>query len=308
MKLIRGLHNINNFKPCIATIGNFDGVHLGHQEILHLLHEKSLALALPSLVIVFEPMPKEFFLGEKAPERLTRLREKFLELKQVGCQEVLCINFNKDFAAMPAEKFIKEVLIDKLQIQLLIVGDDFRFGHQRLGDFKLLKSLGEKYGMEVIATSSIKVNHQRVSSSLVRQALKQGQLQIAKDLLGHDYSMCGRVAHGHQRGRMIGFPTANVYLKRKISPILGVYAVTVEGLAEGKLYGVANVGNRPTVDGSKTLLEIHIFNFHREIYGEQIKVNFIHKIRDEKKYDSFELLKNQILQDAKEAKTYFAID
>ncbi len=306
MKLIRGLDNIpKHHLACVATIGNFDGVHVGHQAIIEQLQQQAKTFNLPSVIIIFEPTPKEFFKGLQAPPRLSRLREKIQLLSQYQVDEVLCIHFNEDFARLPAPQFIETILVKQLNVKHLIVGDDFRFGCKRLGDFKLLQKHGAHYDMQVSATASVKINGERVSSSLIRDYLKAGNLSQAARLLGHAYTLCGRVAHGDKRGRLLGFPTANIYLHRRVSPILGVYCIKLHGIA-GKCYnGVANVGSRPTFAGTRILLEVHLFDFDQEIYGAQVCVEFIHKLRDEKKYANFELLKEQIFRDASEAKAFF---
>lgn len=307
MKLIRGLHNLKALtEGCVATIGNFDGVHKGHQEVLRQLQQKGKALSLPTVLITFDPQPQEFFKRGEVPPRLTRLREKFLILRDLGkVDQLLCLMFNAKLAQLSAEEFVENVLLEKLNIKFLVVGHDFHFGHDRQGDFNLLEQLGFKHGFEVIRMPAVLEAEQRISSSWVRQALAQGDLNLATRLLGRPYRLCGRVAHGDKRGRLIGFPTANIYLHRNASPVLGVYAVKMYGLGAHAILGVANVGNRPTVEGTRTLLEVHLFDFNADIYGKQVRVDFLHKLRDEKRYDSFELLKAQIFKDAQQAQAFF---
>lgn len=308
MELIRGLHNIKSqHRGCVATIGNFDGIHLGHQQVIKKLCQRAKALQMPSLLITFEPYPKEFFLHDQAPARLTRLREKLHRSTCIAVDRVLVIRFNRNFSQMTAKDFVTDIIHDALDIKYLIVGDDFNFGQNREGDITLLRHFGTELGFHVESVGAMHYEKQRISSSRIRAALASGDLLLAEALLGRCYSMCGRVAHGDKRGRMIGFPTANVYLHRKTSPIQGVFAVKIHGLESNALYGVANVGNRPTFDGSRTLLEIHIFNFNEKIYGRYIQVDFFHKLRDEKRYDSFELLKEQIFKDAQSAREFFGI-
>jgi riboflavin kinase/FMN adenylyltransferase len=234
-----------------------------------------------------------------------RLREKLSILKTFNLDYVLCLRFNRSLAALTAEEFIQKVLVDQLKISHIVVGDDFRFGAHRQGDIAVLKKIGERKGFSAESIKTYQVDGQRVSSSLVRQALASADLKMAERLLGRPFGMSGYVVHGHKRGRMIGFPTANIYLHRQTVPVLGVYAVNVYGLTDGTVHGVANVGTRPTVDGTRSLLEVHLFEFDRDIYGEHIYVEFMHKLRDEKRYDSFDLLKQQILKDAENAKLYF---
>lgn len=306
MELIRGLHNLKpQHRHCVATIGNFDGVHLGHQAVIRQLAEKARELDLPAVAITFEPQPLEFFKPEVAPPRLTRLREKLLALDPHAVDRVLCLDFNAHLANLTAEEFIQTVLVDGLGVRYLVVGDDFKFGKGRSGDFELLVRAGKEHGFEVANTHSYTQNNERVSSTLIRQGLASGDLEGVKQLLGRPYSMCGRVAHGDKRGRTIGFPTANIYLHRHNTPILGVYAVQMNNVENEPVNGVANIGTRPTVCGTKTLLEVHLFNFDRDIYGAHVEVMFVAKIRDEKRFESFEALKDQINRDVQQAKKIF---
>jgi len=307
MELIRGLQNLRpTHHGCVATIGNFDGVHLGHQAVIGQLAEKGQELGLPTLVMLFEPQPLEYFKGNAAPARLTRFREKLRALARYAVDRVLCIRFNRSFAEMEAERFISEVLVAALGIRYLVVGDDFKFGRQRLGDFDLLKQAGEKYGFEVANLHSFKIGGERISSTRIRKALAEGQVADAEKLLGRPYRMCGRVAHGDKIGRTLGFPTANIHLHRKVSPVQGIYAVEVFGLKGEPLQGVASVGTRPTVGGTTTLLEIFIFDFADEIYGQYLNIDFLHKIRDEERFDSLDELKAWILNDIEKTKAWFS--
>jgi riboflavin kinase/FMN adenylyltransferase len=307
MQLIRGLYNLRPaHRGCVATIGNFDGVHLGHQAVIGQLAEKGAELHLPPVVILFEPQPLEFFRGREAPSRLTRFREKLRALQRYAVERVLCLRFNKRLADMSAEAFIRRVLVEGLAVRYLVVGDDFRFGHDRRGDFAMLRAAGEQHGFQVVSMHSVLVDGERVSSTRIRRCLADGDLATTAQLLGRPYRMCGRVAHGDKRGRTIGIPTANVHLHRKVTPVRGVYVVEVFGLEREPLYGVANVGNRPTVDGTRTLLEIHLFDFSGEIYGHYININFLHKLRDEERFASFEELKRRIHLDIDEARAWLA--
>lgn len=306
MELIRGLQNLRpEHHGCVATIGNFDGVHLGHQAVIGQLADKGQELNLPTVVVVFESQPLEVFRGEAAPARLTRFREKLRALARFAVDRLLCIRFNRGFSQMPAEKFIQDVLVDGLGIRYLVVGDDFRFGADRLGDFEMLQRAGERHGFEVASLHSFRLNGERVSSTLIRDALAEGRMGDAETMLGRPYRMCGRVAHGDKIGRTLGIPTANIYLHRKVSPVQGIYVVEVFGLKGEPLKGVASVGNRPTVGGTTPLLEIHIFDFDREIYGRYLNIDFLHKIRDEAKFESLEELKQWILHDINKAKAWF---
>jgi riboflavin kinase / FMN adenylyltransferase len=306
MELISGLHNLRaSHRPCVATIGNFDGVHLGHQAVLGQLAEKGAALNLPTTLIIFEPQPPEYFIGKKAPARLTSFREKYVTLKHFAIDQVLVLQFNKYLASMEAEDFIQQVLIDGLNVQHLVVGDDFRFGNQRKGDFALLEKHGEKHDFSVVSMTSFNVDGERVSSTAIRTALSEGDFDRAERLLGRHYHMTGIVAHGDKRGRQWGFPTANIRMQRKVIPLRGVFAVEVFGLEHEPVFGVANLGTRPTIDGLRTLLEVHLFDFSDDIYGKRINVVFRHKIRDEERFDSFDELKEQIGRDVVSAKEYF---
>jgi len=305
MEFIRGLHNLRpEHRGCVATIGNFDGVHLGHKAVIQRLHERAEFYNCPSIVITFEPYPQTFFAKEsKAIPRLTPLREKLDILRAADIDRVLCVRFNQPFADMPAKDFVIQVLVQQLSIRYLVVGDDFHFGKQRQGNFQLLQTLGLEYGFEVAKTPTHIVANARVSSTRVRQALSEGAMELTRRLLGRPYQISGRVAHGDKRGRLIGFPTANIYLPRDLSPLNGVFAVTMELSSTGKSFaGVANIGNRPTVDGTSNLLEVHLFDFDKDIYGTQVKVTFIQKIRDEQKFDGLDALVAQIQKDAIKAK------
>ena len=307
MELIRGIHNLRpRHRGCVATIGNFDGVHLGHQAVLGQLAEQAESMGLPMVVITFEPQPQEFFAPSEARPRLTRLREKYQALKRYSVDRVLCLRFDQRLASMPAEDFIDQVLVEGLDVKYLVVGDDFRFGRQRLGTFELLHQYGQQAGFPVVNMHTFSIDGERVSSTRVRDALEQGDLALAEKLLGRPYRMCGRVAHGDKRGRTIGFPTANIHLHRKTSPVQGVYAVEMFGIEGEPVKGVANVGNRPTVDGTRSLLEVHLFDFAADIYGQYVHVHFLHKIRTEMKFDSFERLKLQIQADEKRARAWFS--
>lgn len=308
MELIRGAHNLlPRHRGCVATIGNFDGVHLGHQAVLGQLAEKAEALCLPTTVITFEPQPQEFFMGDRAPPRLTRLREKIHALRRFSVDRVLVLIFNERFANQSASEFIERILVEGLGVRYLVVGDDFRFGHRRTGDFELLQRVGMERGFQVVSMRSFLIDGERVSSTLIREALARGDLATAEKYLGRSYRMSGRVAHGDKRGRTIGFPTANIFLHRKVTPVQGVFAVEMYGLEREPIHGVANVGNRPTVDGTRSLLEVHLFDFDQEIYGRHVDVEFRYKIRDERRFESFEALKAQIEQDSRAARDYFGI-
>lgn len=306
-KIIRGFHNLpSNPTGCVATIGNFDGVHLGHQAVLSQLALKGDMLNLPAVVITFEPQPNEFFAPQKAPARLSRFREKVESLRSYSIQQLCVLRFNRKLAQMSALDFIQQLLIKGLNVKYLVVGDDFKFGRDRQGDFALLQQVGKEVGFQVVNMHTFAIDRNRVSSTRIRQALEKGDLLEAEKLLGHPYRMSGRVAHGDKRGREFGFPTANIHLHRCIVPLNGVFAVQLFGIEGEPVYGVANVGTRPTVGGLKALLEVHLFDFNRDIYGEHVQIVFFHKIRDEQKFADFEQLIAQIKQDCIDAKGFFA--
>lgn len=306
MELIRGLHNLTSrHRGCVATIGNFDGVHLGHQAVIGQLAEKARALGLPTLIMLFEPQPAEFFAPDEAPARLTRLREKCLVLRRYSVDRVLCVRFDAAFAGMEPETFVRRVLVQGLGVRYLVVGDDFRFGKNRRGDFAFLQKAGSQNDFQVVNMHTVSIDGERVSSTQVRRALAAGELAMAEKLLGRPYRMSGRVGHGNRLGRRIGMPTANIHVHRKLTPINGIFVVEVFGLDAEPLAGVANVGTRPTVDGTRTLLEIHLLNFDGDIYGRYLNVNFLHKLRDEERFDSVDELKRQMFADADNARAFF---
>ncbi|BBB14826.1 bifunctional flavokinase/ FAD synthetase [Candidatus Rickettsiella viridis] len=295
----------NSSAKSILTIGNFDGVHQGHKVIIRALQQQAKLLHLPSCVMLFEPHPQEFFLQEKASARLMRLREKIKILKDLSVDRIVCLRFNKHLAGMSAETFVKEILVAKLGVRSLIVGDDFRFGKGRQGDFASLKKLGRQYGFEVHATPTVLFEGERIGSSRVRNALKEGDFSLAKQLLTRPFTLSGRVIQGDQRGRLLGFATANIALHRLVLPVSGVFMVRVHGLGEKPFNAVANCGRRPTVNGLKDLLEIHLLDFNTDIYGVCLEIEFLKKIREEKKFSSLEELKQQIEADVKWAKEVF---
>jgi riboflavin kinase/FMN adenylyltransferase len=306
MRFIRGIYNLpEDYPGCVATIGNFDGIHLGHQAVIGQLAEKAADMCLPSLLISFEPQPMEYFQPAKAPARLTRLREKLQALRRFSVDQVLCLPFNKALAEMPAEIFINKILVEALKINYLVVGDDFRFGKGRAGDFAMLQKAGEAFGFQVVNMHTFSIDGERVSSTRIRHALEQGRLDEAERLLGRDYRMSGRVVHGEKLGRQLGFPTANIEVHRKATPMQGIFVVEVFGLEGEPLPGVASLGKRPTVDGKKIVLEVYLFDFDRDIYGKHLQVSFLHKLRDEVKYTTLEALTEQIEKDVEDAKAFF---
>lgn len=305
MQLVRGLHNVRpSHHGCVATIGNFDGVHLGHQAILARLRNTAARLNLPSCVIVFEPQPREFFNPETAPVRLTRLRDKLQLFAKAGIDQVLCIAFNKGFRQLSAADFVEKVLIKALGIQHLQVGDDFRFGCDRAGDFAFLQEAGQRLNFSVEPTATVEIDGQRISSTRLRSALAEADFVLARRLLGRPYTIEGRVIQGKQLGRTLNAPTANVQLKRHRAPLHGVYLVSVQ-LANGRhLPGVANIGTRPTVDTTEQAhLEVHLLDFSGDLYGQHIAVTFHKKIRDEQRFESLSQLQHAIAADIAKAQT-----
>lgn len=306
MELIRGLHNLRaRHRPCAATIGNFDGVHLGHQAVLRLLREQAQALGVPATVIVFEPQPDEYF-RPQPPARLSGLRDKVEAFADFGMARAVCLPFGARLAAMPAEEFVDRLLVNGLGVRHLVVGPDFRFGQGRRGDFALLEAVGRRAGFAVEALAPHLLDGERVSSTAVRTALAEGDLERAALLLGRPYSFSGRVVRGDARGRALGFPTANLCLRR--APALrGVFAVTVYGVAPRPLPAVANVGMRPTVDGRVPLLEVHLLDFNADLYGRHLRVRFERRLRAERKFASLEALKDQIAQDVAQARACLGV-
>ena len=292
--------------PVALTIGNFDGVHLGHRAMLTRLAESASARGLVSCVLTFEPHPREFFTPESAPARLSNLREKLEAFASLGVERTHICRFNRSFADLSAQEFIGRVISRGLNAKWLLVGEDFRFGRKRAGDVALLQALGKKFAFEVCVMPNVMVNGQRVSSTMVRDALAGGDLERACELLGRPYSISGRVAHGDKTGRKIGFPTANIRIRHPRPPLGGIFAVELAGIAERPLKGVASLGVRPTVkENGAPLLEIYVLDFDREIYGQHVRVDFLHKLRNEEKYSDLETLKAQIGRDVENAKSFF---
>ncbi|SDB20307.1 FMN adenylyltransferase [Pseudidiomarina indica] len=298
MQLIRGIHNIRpEHRGCVLTIGNFDGVHLGHQAVLAQVRAQAQARGLPAMVMTFEPQPQELFQPDRAPARLTNLREKHDALAQQGIERHLVVHFNQRFANQPARDFIEQVLVAQLGVKFLVVGDDFRFGKGREGDFTMLQQAGRELGFEVVDTQSYRRQQERVSSTATRRALAAGDFAQAEALLGRAYAFQGRVVHGQKKGRTIGYPTANIQLKRLHSPLQGVFAVQVQ-INDGKMYaGVANIGRRPTLNGKQMQIEVHLFDFNGDLYGQQLRVIPKQFIRAEQRFADFRQLQQQIAAD-----------
>lgn len=292
MRLI--LNQCDQSSDFVATIGNYDGVHLGHQQLLARLKQVSQELNLPSKVIVFEPQPEEFFTGNKTL-RLSSLREKVNIFASFGINSVEILRFNYNLANIMPSGFIEDILINKFKIKYLIIGDDFCFGHNRSGDAALLGQYNNELTIERVP--SFRLHGVRVSSSLVRTALAAGDFTKVNSFLGRPYQVCGRVVHGRNIGSSLGFPTANIDLGFRYLPLSGVYVVKVYGIEDNSLLGVANIGFCPTFTNQHKKLEVHVLNFNQQIYGKRVVVEFCRKIRDEKKFASVEELKLQIAKD-----------
>ena len=307
MEIVVGMHNLKpRHKGSVITMGTFDGIHHGHQMLLAHLAAKAKELDTESALITFEPTPREYFGGPEVAPRLTRFREKIVLLRRTELDRVICLPFNKRTRSIPAEDVVKDFLHDTLDARYVVVGDDFRFGKGAVGDYALLKEAGDTLGYGVSHLGTLTFDHERVSSTRVRDALGEGDFVLAEKLLGHEYFIMGRVVYGRQLGRQLGTPTANIRLQRYRAALNGVYAVAVDEGLDRPYQGIANIGIRPTVDGKEPLLEVHIFDFDTDIYGELLTVTFKHKIREEYAFESLDALKAQIGYDIQAAKAWFA--
>ena len=291
--------------PVALTVGNFDGIHRGHQAMVQRLLGTARSRGLQSCVLTFEPHPREFFAAEGAPTRLTSLREKLELLAAHGVERTHVQRFDRAFASLAPEAFVEQVLAKRLRTRWLLIGEDFRFGARRAGDLPFLKGLGPRYGFEVEILPAVARAGIRVSSSAVRAALAAGDLAGAEELLGRPYSISGRVVHGRKLGRELGFATANVQLKHNRPPLTGIYAVRVHGVGTSSRPAVASLGVRPTITASgRAVLEVHLFDFSADLYGAHMRVEFLHKIRDEEKYSNLDALRAQIERDCEAARTF----
>lgn len=308
MKLLRTVREYPEFKKgSVAAIGNFDGVHLGHRYLLDILRSRANDMRLPMVVIMFEPQAREFFLKQAAPPRLSRFREKVQLLEKCGVEYILCLRFNQKLANMHPVEFAEKVIFCGLNVKYLLVGEDFKFGRDRLGDYNLLKELSIISNCEVEKCTDYLIGEERISSTIVRQALSSANFKKVKNLLGRNYSIAGKVIYGDAKGRELGFPTANISIGQSKPPLSGVFCVQVVMSNGACLLGVANLGKRPTMDGVKQLLEVHILDFNEILYGQTIKVFFMHKLRDEKKFLSVDELRSQIKQDIYKAREFFRV-
>jgi riboflavin kinase/FMN adenylyltransferase len=309
VELIRGLHNLRDrHRGCVLTIGNFDGVHLGHQAVVAQLAARAPAAGVPSVLMTFEPQPQEFFAAAGAPARLTRLREKLKVLAGLPLDRVLVVRFDRGFSRLAPDEFVERLLVGGLHVRQVVVGGDFHYGHGGQGDFEGLRAAGERFSFQVVRRDTVRRHGRRVSSSWVRDLLAAGRLSEAAALLGRRYSMTGRVTGGDRLGRTLGYPTANIPLGRRVSPVVGVFAVRAVGLAPHPLPAMASVGTRPTVRGTDWRLEVHIFDFDRDIYGRYVEVEFVHRLREEVCFDSLEALKAQLGRDEAQARELLARD
>jgi len=305
MHLIRGIHNLFKLHAnsdiqkngSVITIGNFDGVHLGHQSILKQIRQITKKIDVVSCVILFEPQPREFFARQNPPSRINSLRDKLAELKKFNLDYCLCLKFNQQFANLSALSFVENVLVKNLNVKHLIIGKDFHFGKNRMGNYDFLCQQGKIHDFTVSTTEDVKFKGKRISSTEIRQQLQNDNLQTAKELLGHSYSIAGRVIHGQKLARTLGFPTANLSLLKRKLPINGVFAV--KAIIDNKSYlAIANVGNRPTLTNDlRQHLEVHLIDFSGNLYGKRVQVVFEYKIRDEQKFANLEELKSAISKD-----------
>jgi riboflavin kinase/FMN adenylyltransferase len=304
MEFIRGIHNIKpHHQGCIATIGNFDGVHLGHQTILQQITRQSQKTKSRSCVIIFEPQPKEFFLKDQAPKRICDLRQKLIFFADYQIDQVLCINFNNKFKQLSADNFITELLLEKLKVRTLYIGEDFKYGNDRIGNFNHLTSFATNNNFTAHVVPKFIKNNKKISSTLIRELLQNNDLSTANKVMGHPFTITGKVVTGNQYGRKLGFPTANIALKRTNIPINGVFIVRViiNGIV---FFGVANMGLRLSIDNQHPILEVHILNFNKDLYGRLIQVEFIKKLRQTQKFSSMDELSKAIHQDVIQAKQF----
>ena len=308
MELIRGRHNLRSrHRGCAVTIGAFDGIHLGHQAVLAHLNAEAASLGVPTTVVTFEPLPREYLSPGEAPPRITTLRDKWPLLEACEVDRVLCLPFNESLRQLSAREFVEQVFVEGLGVRYLAFGDDFRFGNRREGDLDYVRALAGEFGYAVAPTPTLEVDQERVSSTRIRAALAESDFEAASGLLGRPFEMAGRVQHGQKLGRQLDAPTANIALRRIRSPLQGVYAVNVSGGGLHKAPGVANVGVKPTIGESlEATLEVHVLDGSPDLYGERLTVQFWHKLRDEQKFPSLDALKAGIAADKANARAWLA--
>jgi riboflavin kinase / FMN adenylyltransferase len=303
MELVRGLHNITHrHRGCVLTVGNYDGVHLGHQELIAVLKARAAQLRSPAAVLVFEPSSKEFIDPDGAPPRLTRWRAKFLALAAQGVERLVTLRFDESMRAMTPRSFVDDLIVQRLGARHMVVGDDFRYGSNAGGTIESLRAAGQAHGFGVEQVAPFVFDGMRVSSTAVRERLEAADFRAAARLLGRPYRMMGRVVHGRQLGNALGFPTANLRLMRRKPPVWGIFAVWAHGIDSRPLAGVASLGTRPTVDGTVPLLEVHVFDYSGDLYGREIEVEFVAKLRDEVKFDSLDAMMAQMKLDGAQAR------
>ena len=303
MELVRGLANLRDVHHgSVVTIGNYDGVHLGHQHMLSTVTARARDLGLPATVVTFEPTPREYFEGDAAPARLMRLREKLEALPLYGVERVVVLRFDRRMQAMGADEFVERLLVRGLGARHVVVGHDFHYARRREGNIDTLRAAGARHGYAVEEVGRYLVDGERVSSSLVREALGRGDLARAGLLLGRPYRMAGRVRRGQQLGRRLGYPTANLALHRKVVPLWGVFAVRVSGAGLVDHPAVVSLGTRPTIAGTEPLLEVHVFDYDGDLYGRYLDVDFVRRLRDERRFESLDALVEQMHRDAAEAR------
>jgi riboflavin kinase/FMN adenylyltransferase len=307
MEVVRGLHNLRaRHRGCVLTIGAFDGIHRGHQEMIRVLKEHAHRRALPATVLSFEPMPREFFAKLDPPARLTRFREKVDAFRAYGLDRFVCARFDERLRAMEPDEFVRHVLVEQLGVRHVVIGHDFKFGRNLKGDFDMLLRASAQHGFEVTQVAPYTLDGERVSSSRVRDLLGRGDLSAAARLLGRPYRMTGKVVHGGKLGRTLGFPTANLRLHRRTTPLQGVFAVRVSGGPLKAAPGVASLGTRPAVDGRELLLEAHVFDFAGDLYRQYLHVDFIARLRDEEWFPNLDALVEQMHRDAAQAREILA--
>ena len=308
MKIVRGLTNARpSDRGCVLAIGNFDGMHLGHEAIVAHLAARGSEHQLPTAVLTFEPNPREFFDPANAPARLMRLRDKAARLAELGVGRLVLLKFDQRLRGWDGPTFVQRVLVDALGVRHVVIGSGFRFGKGRTGTVDLLRELGRRDGFEVDEVEAVEVGGERVSSTRIRAALAAGDLGTARQLLGRDYRMTGRVMEGRRLGRRLGYATANLRLHRKVTPVSGVFAVRVEGAGDGIRPGVASVGTRPTVGGGEVLLEVHLFDWEGDLYGRYLGVDFVSKLREESKFENLDALVTQMHEDARAARALLGV-
>ena len=308
MRIIRDPYFIDpTDRGAAVAIGNFDGVHLGHQRVLRQVKLKALMQGLPAVVVLFEPQPLEYFAKDQAPRRITRLREKLLLLEQHGIDRVLCLRFDAKLLSLSPHDFIQQLLVSGLAVSHFVVGDDFRFGKGRMGNYGLLQSEGLIHGFDVENTQTCELDGERVSSTRIRNALEVHDLAAVRRFIGRPFIVTGKVAYGQQLGRKLGVPTANIRLQKPRPALQGVYATLVHGLLDKPIASVANIGYRPTLVGVQPQLEVHLFDFSDDFYGKTISVEICQFIRSEKKFEGLTQLQTQIKLDMQTAKDFFAV-